>query len=312
MKVLSLDMGGTHIGCAIVEDRRILATDGLSSESAQSVVSLLPSLARVLRSLLGQTGVALSDCAGVAVGFPGIVDARAGKILSTLKKYEDAMQLDFADWCDTEFSLSMRIENDARMALLGESYAGAAQGETDVVMMTLGTGIGGAAMMQGKVLRGAHSQAGSLGGHLVVDFEGRQCSCGNVGCAEAEAAGWSMPQIARDWPGFSESSLPQSGDIDFLTLFQQAEKGDRVAAAVRDRCLHVWAANAVSQVHAYDPSVVLLGGGVMKSASIIQPFVEQYVHRHAWVAWGKPAVRAAMLGNDAALLGAVPLLSEVF
>lgn len=310
MKALSLDMGGTHIGCALVEDRRILATGGLSSEAAQSLTSLLPSLASVLRSLLEQAGVETSDCAGVAIGFPGIVDARTGTILSTLKKYEDAMQLDLAKWCATEFSLPMRMENDARMALWGETYAGAARGETDVVMMTLGTGIGGAAMMHGKLLRGAHSQAGSLGGHLVADFDGHQCNCGNIGCAEAEAAGWSMPQIARDWLGFAESSLPQSGDIDFLTLFQQAEAGDRVATAVRDRCLRVWAANAVSQIHAYDPAVVVLGGGVMKSASVIQPFVEQYVHRHAWAAWGKPAVRAAILGNDAAFLGAVPLLSE--
>jgi glucokinase len=312
MKALSLDMGGTHIGCALVDDRRILATGDLPSESAQGLASLLPSLVRLLRSLLDQAGVATSDCGGVAIGFPGIVDARAGRILSTLKKYEDAMHLDLANWCRTEFSLPMRMENDARMALLGETYAGAAQGDTDVVMMTLGTGIGGAAMMQGKLLRGAHSQAGSLGGHLVADFEGRQCTCGNIGCAEAEAAGWSMPRIARDWPGFSDSSLPHSGEIDFLTLFQHAERGDRVATAVRDRCLHVWAANAVSQVHAYDPAVVVLGGGVMKSANVIQPFVQQYVHRHAWAAWGKPAVRTAMLGNDAAFLGAVPLLSEDF
>jgi len=312
MKALSLDMGGTHIGCAVVEDRRILASDGMSCDSAQSAESLLPSLTNVLHSLLHQAGVTTSECAGIAIGFPGIVDARTGKILSTLKKYEDAMHLDLAGWCKAAFSLPMRIENDARMALLGETYAGAAQGHTDVVMMTLGTGIGGAAMMQGKVLRGAHSQAGSLGGHLVVDFEGHLCSCGNIGCAEAEAAGWSMPQIARDWPGFSESTLPQSGDIDFLALFQQAENGDRVAIAVRDRCLQVWAANAVSQVHAYDPAVIVLGGGIMKSAHVVQPFVEQYVHRHAWAAWGKPAVRAAMLGNDAAFLGAVPLLSEEF
>jgi glucokinase len=312
MLALSLDMGGTHIGCAVVRDQHILACADINSEGAQSLASLLPLISETLRRLLVKAGANLTDCGGIAIGFPGIVDARTGAILSTLKKYEDAMHLDLTGWSRDNLGLTLRMENDARMALLGEHCAGAARDVRDIVMMTLGTGIGGAAMIMGKLLRGAHAHAACLGGHLVADFRGRLCSCGNIGCAETEAAGWSLPGIIREWPGFKQSSLANTPNLDFCTLFTAAENGDCVALEVRQHCLAVWASNAVAMIHAYDPEVVVIGGGVMQSADVILPYVQEHVAKYAWAVWGKPQVRAASLGNNAALLGAVPLLLEEF
>lgn len=312
MLALSLDMGGTHIGCAVQSDREIAASASIDSEGAGSLESLLPLISETLHRLVADAGATLSDCAGLAIGFPGIVDARTGRILSTLKKYEDATHLDLAEWSRDHLGLTIRMENDARMALLGEQYAGAAQDVRDVVMMTLGTGIGGAAMILGKLVRGAHAQAACLGGHLPVDFSGRLCKCGNIGCAEAEAAGWSIPGIAREWPGFEKSSLAVARILDFQSIFEAADQGDRVAIEVRQRCLAVWASNAVGLIHAYDPEAVIIGGGVMQSAEVILPYVQEHVAKHAWAAWGTPQVRAAKLGNNAALLGGVPLLLEEF
>jgi glucokinase len=165
-------------------------------------------------------------------------------------------------------------------------------------------------MIEGKLLRGKHSQAGCLGGHIPVLFTGRACNCGAVGCAEAEAAGWSLPLVVKDWPGLSQSTLSKYPDVGFKELFDEAVCGDRIAVAIRDRCLNVWAATAVGLVHAYDPEIIVIGGGIMKSADAIIPYVESYVQKHSWTPWGKVQVRAAELGNNAALLGAVPLLSE--
>jgi glucokinase len=196
------------------------------------------------------------------------------------------------------------------MALLGEVYAGAARGIEDVVMITLGTGIGGAAMMNGRLVRGKHAQGGCLGGHLPLMFDERPCTCGAIGCAETEASGWALPQIVRDWPGFGGSALVRAPEINFRTVFELAELNDPVAHAVRDRCIRVWATAAVGLIHAYDPELVVLGGGVMRSAEAILPFVQDYVVKHAWTPWGKVQVKPAALGNRAALFGAVPLLSE--
>jgi glucokinase len=177
-------------------------------------------------------------------------------------------------------------------------------------MMTLGTGIGGVAMIDGKLLRGKHFQAGCLGGHIPILFNGRKCTCGAIGCAEAEAAGWSLPLVVKDWPGISQSALSKYPHVGFKELFEEAGRGDSVAVGVRDRCLNIWAADAVGLVHAYDPEIIVMGGGVMQSASLIIPYIESYLRQYSWTPWGNVQVRVAELGNNAALLGAIPLLSE--
>jgi len=124
-------------------------------------------------------GVDCSQASAFVLCFCGLADPATGRVVSTNQKYDDATRIDLPEWCRRELGLSFMIENDARMALLGECYAGAAQGETDVVMVTLGTGIGGAVLMNGKVLRSKHILGGNLCGHIPVDFNGRRCTCGS-------------------------------------------------------------------------------------------------------------------------------------
>jgi glucokinase len=312
VKALALDFGGTHATCGLVEDRALLRHETLGTDRAKSLHAVLPGIRDAFRELVKAESLSFHDFTGVAVGFAGLVDSRVGRVLSTNSKYDDATNIDLAGWSRDHLDLPLRIENDARMALLGESYAGAARGFTEVVMMTLGTGIGGVAMVEGKLLRGKHAQAGCLGGHLPAVFNGRPCTCGAIGCAEAEASGWSLPLVVKEWPGVSESALSSHPEIGFKELFEEAGGGDKIAIAIRDRCMNIWAADAVGLVHAYDPEMVVIGGGVMKSAEIIIPYIESYVQRHAWTPWGKVQVRPAELGNNAALLGAIPLLSETW
>jgi glucokinase len=311
VKALAIDFGGTHATCGLVEDRSILAYKTVDTDQAKSLKAVLPRIRDTFRELVDNESLSFQDFVGVGVGFAAIIDSHAGRALSTNGKYDDACSVDLLEWSRKALGLPLRIENDARMALLGESYGGAARGVSDVVMMTLGTGIGGVAMIEGKLLRGKHFQAGCLGGHLPAAVNGRPCSCGAIGCAEAEASGWSLPLIVNEWPGVRESALSKYPNIGFKELFEEAAQGDRTATAIRHRCLNVWAANAVGMVHAYDPELIVIGGGVMKSADIIIPYVKSYVQKHSWTPWGKVQVRAAELGNNAALLGAIPLLSEI-
>jgi glucokinase len=308
VRVLAVDLGGSHAACAVVADRDVAAVETVSLEAAGGLAGALPKVAEALRRTASSAGVAVSECAGLAFGFCGLVDSTAGRVLSTNAKYDDAPRLDLPRWCRDSLGLPFRIENDARLALLGEHHAGAAQGTDDTVMMTLGTGVGGVAMIGGRLLRGKHFQAGVLGGHLLADFEGRPCTCGAVGCVEAEASTWALPDVCQRVPGFAASALARRERLDFEAVFACAAEGDAVALAVRDRCQRVWAAGAVAMVHAWDPEVLVIGGGVMKSAGAVLPAIEAHVHRHAWTPWGKVAVRAAALGERAALVGAVPLL----
>ena len=309
MKVLAIDLGGTHANCAIVQDRRVIRSQVVRTSGKGRLQLVLPALAEMLKTLVAGERLKLNQFAGIAIGFCGLVDSARNLVLSTNSKYEDAPNLDLQAWADEEFTLPLWLENDARMALLGEWHAGAASESNDVVMVTLGTGIGGAAMMDGRLLTGKHFQAGCLGGHFPVRLDGRLCTCGAIGCAESEAAGWSLPGICCEWTGFETSRLANA-DLNCENLFRYANAGDKVALGVREHCLKVWAANAVALIHAYDPSVVILGGGVMASADQILPAVSSYIQRHAFTWWGKPELRLARLGPDAALFGAWPLLQR--
>lgn len=306
---IGIDLGGSHATIAVVGGDKLLASQQVSLDSAQDLRPALDVFATVIRKLLAELRMNAAECEGVALGFCGLADARIGRVVSTNKKYEDAPSIDFHAWCDREFGLRFGIENDARMALLGERHVGAARGYDNVVMITLGTGIGGAAMIEGKLLRGKHAQAGCLGGHLPAKVGGRLCTCGAIGCIEAEASGWALPLMASEWNGFPASKLASAQKLDFHALFYWAEAGDQVAHEIREYCLKVWASGVVGLIHAYDPERIVMGGGVMRSAEVILPYIQNYVNTHAWTPWGKVQVVAAQLGNDAGLFGAVPLLT---
>ena len=308
MKALAVDLGGTHATCALVEDRTVVAARTLATDGSKELAPVLPRLAETLLAFTREAAIKSSDCAGLAFGFCGLVDHDNARVISTNAKYDDAPGLDLRAWCKGSLGVRFEIENDARMALLGESYAGAARGFDDIVMVTLGTGIGGAAMIRGRLLRGKHGQAGCLGGHFPVVLNGRKCTCGAIGCAEAEASGWSLPAVCREMPGFASSALSNGDPITFERVFDSAAAGDQVALMVGDRCLAVWGTAVVGLIHAYDPEVFVLGGGVMKSASLILPHLQDHANRFAWTPWGKVRLRSAELGDQAALLGAIPLL----
>jgi len=308
MKAVAIDLGGSHAGIAIVEDRAILTSEHISLASEEGLKPALPKIQSVINGLLNNLAIKTSECAGLAIGFCGMVDGECSKVISTNGKYEDALSIDLAAWSMAEFGLPLAIENDARLALMGEWYAGAARGYEDVVMITLGTGIGGAVLIGGKPFRTKQPQAGCLGGHISVRSSGPACSCGAYGCMESEAAGWSLPLIVKNWPGVSQSKLASIPSVNFRSVFELAEEGDQIALDIRNHCLQVWAAGTIGLIHAYGPECVVFGGGVMQSADVILPFVRDYVKQHVWQPVGTTEIVAAALGNDAGLLGSVPLI----
>src|ERR1700756_1160736 len=262
MKAISVDLGGTHATIALVEDQNILASEIIGLERVDGLAAVLPLLVEGTNRVMSRAAADRSQASAFVLCFCGLSDPAAGRVVSTNRKYDDATRIDLPAWCQREMGLPFVIENDARMALLGECYAGAAQGETDVVMLTLGTGIGGAVLMNGKVLRGKHILGGNLCGHIPFDFNGPRCTCGAIACAEAEAAGWSLPLVAKSWPEFSKSTLAGEPALSFRSLFEHATKGDAVALAIQERCLRIWATLTTGLIHSFDPDVVVFGGGV--------------------------------------------------
>lgn len=310
MTALACDVGGTLIKIGIVRGRRVLAQTIRTANSEEGLVPQLPVLKATWLELLERQGLRLADCLGISVSFPSLIDPVTSLVVAEYGKYADAIGLDLRGWAFKELGLPLAIENDARMALAGEWLAGAGRGVDNLAMITMGTGLGTAAIVQGRLLRGKHGQAGVLGGHITVRVGGRKCRCGNVGCAEAEASTSVLAQMAATLPGFDRSSLREEHPLNYGLIFKHAIAGDPCAVALRDSSVEVWGTLAVNLVHAYDPEVLILGGGVMGSAEMILPALTAYVLRHAHTPWGKVRVVPSALGDQAALAAAEWLLEE--
>jgi glucokinase len=310
--ILACDLGGTRVKVGIVRRGSLLAHAAFDAESASGLAPRLPVLKAEWLGLLAEHGLSLADCAGVSIAFPSLVDVADARVRAEYGKYSDAIGFDFREWAWRELNLPLVMENDARMALIGEWRYGAGRGVDDLVMMTLGTGIGTAAVMQGRVIRGRHGQAAVLGGHSSIHINGRTCGCGNAGCAEAEASTASLKVMALSRSDYQDSALAAEPVLDFAAVFRHAARGDACAFALRDHSLRVWAMLAVNLIHAYDPEILVLGGGIMGSADVIVPFLENHIARHANTPWGSVSIRASELGDHAALLAAEWLLREQF
>lgn len=308
---LACDVGGTRIKLGLVRGRRLLARGEISAQADAGLAAALERIARAARSLCRRAGVARRELGGLGLAFPGIVAPDAARILSTpAGKFDDARALDVPGRITQLLGLPTLICNDANAALAGEWRYGAARGCRSAVMMTLGTGIGTSAIIDGTPLRGQHGQAGCLGGHLLANWEGRECRCGNLGCAEAEASTWALPAQARAQSEFPRSRLARAKTLDYAAVFRAAARGDALALRLRDRAIQVWAGALVSLIHAYDPECAVVGGGIMRSRDFILPRLGHHVARHAWTPWGKVSVRAAALGDNAGLLGVAWLLAS--
>lgn len=305
---IGIDLGGTRVKIGLVTGGEVVARKIIPANAAGGLQESFPAVQKEIDGLLQSYRQTRTTLGGIGLAFPGLVDTSSQRILSTNKKYDDALTVDVPEWVRKHWNVPFFIDNDARMAAVGEWKYGAGRDTNDLVIMTIGTGIGTSAIIEGKLLRGRHFQAGCLGGHISVQYEGRECTCGNKGCLEAYGSIWSLEGRVKEAEGFGSSKLSRVKTIDFEALFTAAEEGDGLALRIRKNCFDVWAAGIVNLVHAYDPEVVVLGGGVMGSADKILPYLTEKVHRHAWCPWGQVELRATQLHSDAGITGVVHCL----
>jgi glucokinase len=292
MPRLCIDFGGTEIKLGLLDDGEIRAATALAPTDSEAD---LEHVRRAAKELGGPVD-------GVGIAVPGVVDHAAGALVAAHDKYGWAHGRDLVAWATDAFAVPAAIENDARAALLGEVAFGAARGARDAVLVTLGTGIGTAAMIGGELVRGRHGHAGILGGHVTVDLDGPACNCGNVGCAEAVASTWALARDAAADPQLA-AALSRSGEasVGLKSLFTNAS--DPVVAATLDRYLRAWGAAVVGMCHAYDPDVVVVSGGVLRAADVVMPALTDYVATHLWSSSHRPVLVAAAAPEHSVLLG---------
>lgn len=308
--VIAIDFGGTTIKLGLVHEGALVAGATLPAHSGNGMLARLPHVEQAIGQLLEQAGVSISECAGIGIATPGVVDTDNAVLVSINDKYMDAVGFSFREWAQQAYGLPFAMENDARAALLGEIVYGAAQGEQNAVLLTFGTGIGTAAAMNGQLVRGKHYQAGILGGHFATDIAGQRCNCGNQGCLEAQAGHWALPGVLRRHPAFASSALAGLSSWGYRDIIDAARAGDRVAVEVLEQLLEHWSAGIVNMVHAYDPETVILSGGLMNAQNDIVPLLEEKVRQRSWTPWGEVKLVVARHPEASVLLGLSALIDQ--
>ncbi|MFC2175817.1 ROK family protein [Bacteroidota bacterium] len=303
---IGVDMGGTNIKIGFVHEDQLLVKTTIPALSNNALSDRLNAVKKHINQLLQDNSCTPK---GIGISFPDIVDTEEMKILGNYVKYGRANEFDLKQWALDAWNIPLVLENDARAALIGEWQYGAGKQCKDVVLMTLGTGIGTAAIQNNQILRGKHFLSGILGGHFTINNNGSLCSCGNIGCLETEASSWVLPKKIKDDPDYNKSLLSKEKHLDFEALFKLASS-DFLAKKIRNQCISIWAMGLVNLIHAYDPEKIIIGGGVMKSKNIILPILKKHINEHAWIKKDSITILAATDVEYAAIFGMNYLIKQ--
>jgi glucokinase len=310
MAVWAADIGGTGIKLAIVDRGEIVVSREIASVPADGLRRAMNRMAPVWRDLCRQSAIPESAITAIGIAIPAIVAPDSGKIWAVPGgKFADATSFNLGQWMDRRFHKPAYWCNDARAALAGELKYGVARGLNNVVMMTLGTGVGTAAILNGRHLTGSHGLAGNAGGHNTINSAGARCACGNIGCVETQASSWALPAVAAASPLFATSALAREATIHYEAVFRLAKKGDTLARQLQSQSLTAWAITATTLTHSYDPDLLVIGGKIAVRANVIVPFMRKFIRTHCWAKWNV-RIAAAALGNNAGLLGIASLAAK--
>ncbi|MFM7402454.1 MAG: ROK family protein [Bacteroidota bacterium] len=309
MPVVAMDLGGTRIKFGVMDEGRLVSTASIVVPSSEHFAAILPDIERQIDSMLQEGGY--DSLQGVGMAFPTIVDSDNMKLLYKYVKYNDANDIDLKGWARSKWNAPLAMENDARAALVGEWQYGAGQGSDNLVMITIGTGVGSAALMNGQLLKGTNYLAGNIGGHQIIRFDGVPCNCGNTGCLESEASSWALPDILKKHPGYAGSAFDTGAERpDFEAVFRLAGAGDAFSLSVRNRCMDVWFNGILNLIFSFDPEKVIIGGGVMHSADVILPYIQHKIDHASWLPANPARMVAAQQPDWAGVLGAGYLASR--
>lgn len=305
---IGIDLGGTNIAVGVVNDRyEIVARRSVPTGAERPAEEVIRDMGDAVEEALRQAGLTAADCASMGVGSPGACDPQTGVV-------KRAYNLNWFDvpvcrMLHQRFGIPVRLGNDANCAALAEVVAGAAVGCQDMVLITLGTGVGSGIISRGKILSGLRGGAGEAG-HMLLVLDGEPCTCGRRGCWEAYSSATALIRQARQAAAeHPESLLAGAEEITGKTVFDAADRGDETANAVVDRFCDYLGAGVTNIVNALAPEVILIGGGISRQGERLLASVRRYVERNCFGGpeGAIPIFAAARLGNDAGIIGAAAL-----
>ena len=314
---IGIDLGGTNIAVGIVNKKfEIIAQGSVPTLSGRAGEEIVADMASLCKKLLAENGLTEADVASLGIAAPGIVDDETGCIIY-------ANNLGFKDFPilpqlrELLAIKEMHIENDANAAAWGEAIAGAAKGSKSSVMITLGTGVGGGIIADGKVFKGFNSAAGELG-HIVIEVDGRPCTCSRYGCWEAYSSATGLINMTKEKLAECAEQgratvmtelVAKKGKVNGRTAFDGMRAGDAAATEVVDMYIKYLASGLASMINIFQPEVLSIGGGISNEGQFLLDLVTPLVRKQQYGTGLVPMtdIRIAQLRNDAGIIGAAVL-----
>jgi glucokinase len=311
---IGIDLGGTNIKFGIVSEKgEILQKGMLSAQANLGRNAILKNINKAVEESLAFARLKNIKIKGIGVGSPGTVNLNSGKIEGSCPNLPQMVNVNLKGWLSKSFKFPIYVDNDANVMALAESKFGAAKGYKDALCITLGTGIGGGIILDGKLFHGS-SFAGAEFGHMTICYNGRKCNCGGIGCLEMYASAPAMVRHAKWLLRRNRKSVIRKliqEDVSKLTtevIFEAEIRGDVVASDVINQVCAYLGAGIASAVNLSNPQVVVIGGGVSEGGQSFIRRIEKEVKRRAFPSATKNLkVVKAKLGNDAGFIGAAVL-----
>ena len=301
------DVGGTTVKLGLFDvEGHVLDKWEIPTHTENEGAAILPDVAASIKAKVEERGLAMEEIAGIGMGVPGPVNA-AGTVPHTANLgwgyKEVSREL-------TELTgLPSKIGNDANVAALGEMWMGGAKGHKDVLMLTLGTGVGGGIIIDGKILTGAHGAGGEVGHIHVEDNENDCCGCGKKGCLEQYASATGIVRIAKKVLEENDAaSVLREGEVSAKAVFDALKEGDALAAVIVERFGKYLGTACAVMATVLDPEVIVIGGGVSKAGKILLDSIRKNYTDRAYKSARDTEFVLATLGNDAGIYGCAKLI----
>lgn len=307
---LGIDLGGTNIVAGVIDSNYNIVSRAKRETNCPRPAKLIADdMASAALEAIEKAGITPNDIASAGIGSPGDIDTQNGIVLQADNL--DFVNVPLVQMLYDRTNIKFSIQNDANAAAYGEFVAGAGKGAKDFIMITLGTGIGGGIVINGKLYAGFSNKGAELG-HSVLDMNGEMCACGRRGCFEAYASATALiKQTKAAMQKNPESIMWQMcgnniNKVKGITAFDAMRKGDLTAKAVVDRYIYYVSVGIVDNIYVFQPEVICIGGGIANEGdNLILPVIE---HIKQQIPTFNPEIdtkiKTAHLGDDAGVIGA--------
>lgn len=305
-----VDVGGTTVKMGFFEtDGRLIDKWEIRTNTQEHGREILPDIAHAIDNKLAQEGISKSEVEGVGIGVPGPV--RSDGVVNSCVNLGWGV-FNVAEELGSLTGLKVKVGNDANVAALGEMWKGGAMGCSDVIMVTLGTGVGGGIIVDGHIVAGFNGAGGEIGHITVNNDEIEPCNCGQYGCLEQYTSATGIVRMAKRKLAKSneETSLRKFSNLTAKDIFDEAKAGDTVALQLVDDLGEILGSALSNVACVVNPEVIVIGGGVSKAGQILIDTIQKHFVETSFHACRETRFELASLGNDAGMYGCMRLVLE--